>query len=380
MKPNTIEYSKADNLIYYSPRLGTKIPIAFVPVAGTVNLLINSSRPWYTKQLCGRAISTKVPQDIKDVPLIHSDAVRLTDLTTKRVCYFAKVNGMYLRITKVENVGRNANPSNVLETKNYELSRMPKDLVNALESIIDNPEMRTIPKFGTYIPSNLAKHIRDVSTPHPKYGVPYTFKFIRVPYARTCDYRLVKEIDNNVVWSETVANCDINGVHVTPRFREVVTMITDLVAKDESTIILSNEIGEILFRAYEASAIEEPTKYRMALMTKTEGAVFIGKFLVVQKMNGNKVIDTVPVARLNKGEVKPLDGFNECEGVIKQYIPGPYDHDVRPMNEAVGETFFKLKEHNSVKPSTPKADISSKVADKRPEVKPLIFNSNTILI
>ena len=380
MKPNTIEYFKADNLIYYSPRLGAKIPIAFVPVAGNIGLLLNSSSPWRTKQLCERAVSTKTPHDIKDVPLIHNDAIRLTDLTTKRVCYFAKVNGAYLRITKVENVGRNTNPSNVVGTSNYELSRMPKDIVNALESIIDNPEMRTIPKFGTYIPSQMAKHIRNVSSQRPKYGVPYIFKFIRVPYAKTCDYRLVKVIDNNVVWGETVANCDINGVHVTPRFSEVATMITDLIAKNECVIVLSNEVGEILFRAHEASAIEEPTKYRMVVMTETKGAVYIGKLLVVQKMDGDKVIDTVPVARLNKGEVTPLDGFNECEGVIKQYIPGPYDHDVRPMNEAVGETFFKLKEHNSVKPSTPKADISSKVADKRPEVKPLIFNSNIILI
>ena len=301
MTPNTIEYSKADNLIYYNPRLGMKIPIAFVPVTGNIELLINSSSPWRTKQLCNQAVSTKAPQDIDDVPILHNDAIRLVDLTKKRVCYFAKVNGVYLRITKVENVGRNNNPSNVLETTNYLLSKMPKDLVRALESIIDNPEMRTIPKFGTYIPLQMAKHIRNVSSQRLKYGVPYIFKFIRVAYTKTCDYRLVREIDNNVVWSETVANCDINGVHVTPRFDEVTSIITDLIAKDEGVIVLSNEIGEILFRAYEASVIEGPTN-------------------------------------------------------------------------------FKLKEYNSVKHSEPKADISPKVADKGPEVKPLIFDSNIILI
>ena len=389
MKLNTIEYSPGDRLVYYNATKDIKIPIAFIPVVGDMVLLINSSSPYRTKLLINNAVSSMKAESIDGAPVIREDAFRLTNLTTKRVCRFAKLNGVYMKVTKVENVGRNANPSNVLGSTNFDLSKVPADIVRALHAINGNPVMPGIAKFGVYIPLQLFK-LLDNKSHCSKFGEPYTFVLVHTKNS-TGDgyYTLYKEIDGRRIWGEKIADYDNHGIHVAPRFKDATVTIYKLIT-DHSTsgsVQVSTEIGEILFRAHEASVIPESTtptvhsKYRMAIMAKTEGAVLIGSVLVVQEMDGERVVNTFPVAELFKGIVTPNKGLEPYKEIIEKYIPGPYDHNVRPMDNAAGESFFKAKNVlERTKHSAPTANISSKVTGKKPEVKPLNIKSKTILI
>lgn len=419
-----IEYSPTDNLVYFISRNGdTKYPIA-VFVGGELKLFTKFKFTNEVNTLCTRAYVHGKRQTFNDEDVARSTEIEIMgmlNLGAKRVCYFANKVYKTIKITKVSNVARSSTPASVQDELLIDNASLKLEFVNAINALIQSPVLRKSSRFGTYLPSKfvqmLTKSTSSVYVPVPTMKKPDSSSQ-EITYTIACDgdiskiaeLTLLKQIGGSII--EKVCLGGVHDYSIIPanafkdKARKLVDCLTSVLGQ-KSTI--NFELGEELWRAYEASkidgGIDKPkttsTNYWMELSDTSAGPE-----IVIVKYEGDKFVSQDWVGSVDNGVVTIYDEFVAAEKIIRGNFARMGNETRYHMSFIDGDFVWKIHENlekeikkstKTSKPTPVAADIDSEaekehgvalvaigtvpsIAVAKTITSPLNINTKTILI
>lgn len=333
-----IEYSPQTNLVYFIGRNDdAKYPIALF-VAGELKLFTKFKFTNEVNTLCTRAYIHGKRQTFNDEDVARAteiEVLNMLNLSSKRVCYF--VNKVYktIKITKVSNVARSSTPASVQDEFLVDIKSLKPEFINAIDGMIQSPVLRKSSRFGTYIPSKfvqlLTKSTSSVYVPVPTAKKPDSASQ-EITYTLVCDgdvskaaeLTLQKRIGGSVIENVTLGTVLDYSVTPASAFKDKTHRIIDCLTcflGEKNTI--GFELGEELWRAYEASKIDgnidkpKCAEVNYWLELNDPGA---GPEIVIVKYKGDKFVSQDWVGAIDDGVITIYDEYKSAEDIIRKNL------------------------------------------------------------